>query len=97
MLPSLAEEVPSGGGWIHEIKHEGYRTQVLVSGGRGRAFTRNGHDWSDCYEPILRAAAACSRDVALDGQVVVQDETGRSDFRNLCANLRHKAGSAQGS
>ena len=27
-LPSLARNIPSGPGWIHEIKHDGYRMLV---------------------------------------------------------------------
>jgi ATP-dependent DNA ligase len=27
-LPSLAPTTPMGSGWLHEIKHDGYRLQV---------------------------------------------------------------------
>lgn len=43
-LRTLVEVPPIGGGWIHEIKHDGYRTQLVMEDGRCRAFTRNGHD-----------------------------------------------------
>jgi ATP-dependent DNA ligase len=46
MLPSLVSEPPKGGAWIHEIKHDGYRTLLAVDGERTRAFTRRGNDWS---------------------------------------------------
>ena len=38
---------PEGDGWIYEIKHDGYRTIVMVEDGRACAFTRNGHDWTE--------------------------------------------------
>jgi ATP-dependent DNA ligase len=44
-LPSRAERPPSGPGWVHEIKHDGFRMMVR----RGAAdvrLLRNGHDWS---------------------------------------------------
>lgn len=83
-IPTLAAEPPAGEGWIHEIKQDGYRTQLLLEGGRARALTRNGHDWSDTYAPLCEAAAglAC-RAAVLDGEILVQDAAGRSDFAAL--------------
>lgn len=81
MLATLADEPPAGDDWLHEIKYDGYRTQIIVDGGEIRAFTRNGHDWTDRYRPVLRAAGdiKCSS-VILDGEMIVQDEQGRSDY-----------------
>ena len=53
MLPSLVEEPPSGGDWIHEVKHDGYRTQLVLERGEVRAFTRRGFDWTDGNPPIV--------------------------------------------
>jgi bifunctional non-homologous end joining protein LigD len=46
MMPTLVDEPPEGEGWIHEVKHDGYRTILAVDGTATRAFTRNGHDWT---------------------------------------------------
>jgi hypothetical protein len=46
MLPQLVPIAPKGEGWLHEIKHDGYRTQLVIEDGEVRAFTRAGHDWS---------------------------------------------------
>ena len=35
-LPSLVAEPPAGDGWIHEIKHDGYRTMLLIDRERVR-------------------------------------------------------------
>jgi bifunctional non-homologous end joining protein LigD len=56
MLPQLVPSAPTGTGWLHEIKHDGYRTQLVVDRGQVRAFTRAGHDWSREYAPIINAA-----------------------------------------
>ena len=56
-LPTLTEQPPDGADWIHEVKHDGYRTLLLVEGATARAYTRNGFDWSDRYPGIIAAAA----------------------------------------
>jgi ATP-dependent DNA ligase len=43
---------PSGDGWIHEIKHDGYRR-----GGRIRLFARRGFDWTSRFPWIVESAA----------------------------------------
>jgi bifunctional non-homologous end joining protein LigD len=83
-LPSLVAVPPAGAGWIHEIKHDGYRTQLVIAGGRTRAFTRNGHDWTDKYAPVVAVAERLGcRSAVIDGELVVQDERGVSDFAAL--------------
>ena len=89
-IPTLTDQPPDGDGWIHEIKHDGYR--LLVLDGRSvRAFTRNGHDWSDRYPGILAAAARLGcRSAVLDGEVIVQAARGASDFEALQQAIRRR-------
>jgi ATP-dependent DNA ligase len=48
------------------------------------AYTRNGFDWTDRYPSIVRAAARLHRKSAmLDGEIIVQDADGVSDFEEL--------------
>jgi integrase len=44
-LPTLSEQPPIGEGWIHEIKHDGYRTLLVIERGKAQAYTRNGFDF----------------------------------------------------
>ena len=37
--PHPFEEPPEAGDWIHEVKYDGYRTQIIIEGGSARAFT----------------------------------------------------------
>ena len=48
-LASPVDQPPEGKHWIHEVKHDGYRSQVVIERGQVRVFSRNGHDWSDRY------------------------------------------------
>jgi bifunctional non-homologous end joining protein LigD len=51
---------------------------------QARAYTRNGLDWSSRYPSIIKQAAKLhSRSVILDGEVIVQNERGASDFDAL--------------
>ena len=57
-LPTLVPESPTGEGWIHEIKHDGYRTLIIIDKGDVRAFSRHGGDWTG---PYRRVVGACTR------------------------------------
>ena len=84
LLPTLVETPPAGEGWVHEIKHDGYRTQLVIERGKARAFSRNGHDWTDKYPRVASDAAKIRcRSAVLDGEVIVQDKHGRSDLEAL--------------
>jgi len=77
MLPTLVERPPEGGDWIHEIKYDGYRTELVIQNGKAQAFTRRGFDWSEKYPTIVRAAAELPVTSAIiDGEAVVLDEKG---------------------
>jgi bifunctional non-homologous end joining protein LigD len=90
-LPTLVPEPPSGKGWIHEIKYDGYRTLIVMDGVRIRAFTRNGNDWTRVYRRVLDACGRLDcRTALLDGEMVVQDDRGFSDFDALRSAV-HKA------
>jgi bifunctional non-homologous end joining protein LigD len=88
-LPTLVDQPPHGSDWIHEIKHHGYRTLLVVEDGLVRAYTRNGFNWSERYPGIVRAAAKLNcRSAIIDGEVIVQDENGVSDFDALKTAIR---------
>src|SRR5918995_6242993 len=72
--PTLREEAPSGGRWIHEIKFDGYRTQAHLRSGRPVIYTRAGYDWTLRFQPIADALATLpANDLILDGEAVVPD------------------------
>jgi ATP-dependent DNA ligase len=75
---------PEGDGWIHEIKHDGFRTLLRIDGSDVRAFTRRGHDWSDKYSRVIEACRKLKCQSALiDGEIIVQDKDRLSDFAAL--------------
>lgn len=83
-LATLVDHVPAGRGWLHEVKYDGYRALLAVGGGKARAFTRTGLDWSDKFAPIVNAFATLDLPPCLiDGEVVVLDSNGRPSFGAL--------------
>ena len=76
-LPSPAEHQPSGPGWIHEIKHDGFRLMARRDAAGVQLLTRNGHDWAVRYPLIADAAGALGvRSCLIDSEAVCCDEKG---------------------
>ncbi|CDX39568.1 DNA ligase D [Mesorhizobium plurifarium] len=82
--PTLVERAPADADWLHEIKYDGYRTELVIEGGQARAFTRRGYDWSHRYKRIVQTAANLPvKSAILDGEAVVLGKTGLPDFQAL--------------
>lgn len=93
MQPQLVDVAPSGSGWLHEIKYDGYRTQLHVDAGAVKAFSRNGHDWTGKYLHIVADARAIPASQAIiDGEMCVQDANGVTDFGLLPGAIRSRPG-----
>jgi bifunctional non-homologous end joining protein LigD len=58
--PTLRKVPPAGEGWLHEIKHDGYRVQAHFDG-EPRIYTRRGNEWA-ARMPTIAAVASWSRD-----------------------------------
>jgi bifunctional non-homologous end joining protein LigD len=92
-LATLVDEVPDGDGWVYEIKFDGYRALAAVAGGTVRIWTRNALDWTHKYPRIAEALSGLDLGAALlDGEIVVIDDAGRSDFGALQRALKGQGG-----
>ena len=90
-LASPVDQPPEGKHWIHEIKHDGYRSQVVLGRGQARVFSRNGYDWTERYPSLVRAAMKLNcRSAIIDGEAIVQNGDGASDFEALGSALRQR-------
>jgi len=88
-LATAVDHPPSRAGWIHEVKHDGHRTLLIIERRKVRAYTRNGFDWTERYSGITKAAVKINcRSAIIDGEVIVQDERGISDFNALKSAIR---------
>src|SRR5688500_3412578 len=87
-LATLVDEVPTGSGWLHEYKYDGYRLLIATAGGAASAFTRKGHDWSDKFRGIVKAASDLPAGCLIDGEVVALDGKGKPSFQLMQASLK---------
>ncbi len=83
-LASLVDTAPSGSAWFNEPKLDGYRLLCCIDHGAVTLLTRNGNDWTNKFPTIAAQAAAlpCQQAV-IDGEAVVYDEAGVTDFQRL--------------
>ncbi|SOC47132.1 bifunctional non-homologous end joining protein LigD [Rhizobium subbaraonis] len=92
-LALLVSRPPVGPEWSFEVKWDGYRLAVHREPSGVRIITRGGHDWTERFPAIAQAAEAIDADtLILDGEAVVLDEQGRSDFGALQQALGGRGG-----
>ncbi|RUX70458.1 ATP-dependent DNA ligase [Mesorhizobium sp. M7A.F.Ca.US.006.04.2.1] len=84
MEPELVETPPQGDEWLHEIKFDGYRTQIMKDENGIRLFTKNGYDWTGRYIELAGEAEAIEAEsFIIDGETITVNEAGLSDFQAL--------------
>jgi len=89
-LPSPAKAPPSGPGWLHEIKHDGFRILARRDSAGVRLITRNANDFTDRFPFIATAVAELPvKSCLIDGEAIVCDENGLAVFDLI---RRHGAG-----
>jgi ATP-dependent DNA ligase len=93
-LPRPAKQLPTGPGWIHEIKHDGFRIMARRIEDRVRLLTRKGNDFSSRFPQIVAALATLPvRSCLIDGEAIVCNERGLAIF-DLIRGYRHDADTA---
>jgi bifunctional non-homologous end joining protein LigD len=87
--------VPTGPRWAFEIKHDGFRFIARRDGDLVRVFSRNAKDWTDRVPAIVEAMLALPvMSATLDGEGVVVDDRGVTDFDRLRTALAGRGGLA---
>jgi bifunctional non-homologous end joining protein LigD len=83
-LATLVDQVPGDEGWVYELKYDGVRLLSRCDGAEVRCISRNGIDWTHKVKPIVDALASMKLSGAwVDGELIVTDPNGRSDFSLL--------------
>ena len=88
-LAKLGQSVPIGDAWGHEIKFDGYRLQVRIDADDVRLLTRTGLDWTERFGTLAKAFRALKlKSALLDGEAIVEDARGASNFSALVEALQ---------
>jgi bifunctional non-homologous end joining protein LigD len=83
-LPTKAPEPPTGGTWLHEIKHDGFRVIARKDGNRVRLYSRPGNDLTYRFPLIVESVARLrSRSCIIDGEAVACDDNGMPSFDRI--------------
>ena len=84
MLATLASEneLPTGRGWLFEVKWDGYRAIATMRGGEVELRSRRDQDLTERFHPVARGLAQAVRtpNCVLDGEVCALDDQGRASF-----------------
>jgi bifunctional non-homologous end joining protein LigD len=84
MLAETADEPFDDPDWIFEIKYDGYRALADLDGtGNVELYSRNLLSFNNTYYPVHEELTKIGHDALLDGEIVVEDENGRSHFQLL--------------
>jgi bifunctional non-homologous end joining protein LigD len=93
-LPTLASEAPDGPQWAHEIKFDGYRFICRRDGERVQVFSRLAKEWTDRVPFIVEALRLLPiTSATIDGEAVVCDSQGVTDFAALRSAISRRQGS----
>jgi len=92
-LATLHDAPPHGTEWLHEIKFDGYRIEARLDHGKVRLLTRKALDWTRRFARVAEAVAALPAETALlDGELVVENDKGISNFSMLQTDLKEGRG-----
>lgn len=81
-IPTASITVPTGSGWLHQPKFDGWRAQVHRVGRGVRIFTRGGHDVTERIPTLADGLRALPPGCVLDCELVLPEGAG-VDFYGL--------------
>lgn len=80
MLATLTDKAFDGLDWLYEIKWDGYRALARIDKNVD-LMSRNENSFNDTFQPIVKDLSKLKTQALLDGEVVVLDPSGRSNFQ----------------
>ncbi|WP_258539201.1 DNA ligase D [Chitinophaga oryzae] len=83
MLATLTSSATDEPGWLYEIKWDGYRALAFLDKGTVELRSRNNKSFNEKYYPVYQALQQWKVNAVVDGEIVVIDEEGYTDFSRL--------------
>lgn len=90
MLATLVNGPFDDPDWVYEVKWDGYRALGFVNEGKADLISRNNKSFSDKFYPIVEVLKRWNINAVMDGEIIVLNEKGISNFGNL-QNWRSEA------
>ena len=90
MLATLVNEPFDDPDWVYEVKWDGYRALAYINQGQVEILSRNKKSFNDKFYPIPEILKAWKFSAVLDGEIIVLNEKGVSNF-NALQNWRSEA------
>lgn len=91
-LATLSNKIPQGKDWLFEIKYDGYRILSYFEQGKIKMLSRNQNDYTQKFNNIAKSLTKLNQDsFVVDGEVVVFDENGKTDFGMLQNSIKTQA------
>lgn len=83
MLATLVDAPFDDAGWQYEVKWDGYRAIAFMSDGVTELKSRNNKPFNEKFYPVYAAIQQWKINAIVDGEIVVVDENGVSNFSAL--------------
>lgn len=83
MLATLASKHEDNPDWMYEPKYDGYRAVTKINKGKAEIVSRNGNPFNRQYQPLVPELEKFEDDLILDGEIVIEDKNGISNFQLL--------------
>ena len=83
MLASPTKKIFKDPDWVFELKWDGYRVMANILHGKVNLYSRNGISYNEKFSSIRSELKSIEHDCVLDGEVVIMDKDGTTDFQKL--------------
>ena len=83
MLATLTDSREDDPNWIYEPKYDGYRAVTKINEGKVEIVSRNGISFNKQFAALVPELEHFEDDLILDGEIVIEDKHGISNFQLL--------------
>lgn len=90
MLATLVDKPFDEPRWVYEVKWDGYRAVSVINNGEVNIFSRNAKSFNEKFYPVTDALGSWKINAIVDGEIIVVNDQGLSDFGAL-QNWRSEA------
>lgn len=92
MLTTLVSKIQNKENWLYEVKYDGYRALAMVNNGNVEMVSRNGNSFTSQFKSLIEELNAFEEQIIIDGEIVIENSEGISDFQLLQNYISQKKG-----